>query len=202
MTLILAAAAPGQSPQGAPGASSNLGPPYDLLFKGGHVIDPANLLDDRRDVAVKDGKIAAVGENIPATDARLVVNVSGLYVTPGLIDIHVHVGHGGARLDWFEPDSPSGIRPLGIIPDTVLTSGVTTIVDAGSSGADTFLREKYEAMDHSTVRVLAFLNIVAAGMNSGREQDVTEMDPVACADTINRFRDVIVGCRPSALTKS
>ena len=189
LVLVTAAAAAGQAP---PNLSS---PPYDLLLKGGHVIDPANLLDDRRDVAVKGGKIAAVDKDIPASGARQVVDVTGLYVTPGLIDIHVHVGHGGARLDWFEPDSPSSTRPLGILADTVLSSGVTTIVDEGSSGANTFLLEKHEAIDHSTVRVLAFLNIVAAGMNSGREQDVSEMDPVACADTINRFRDVIVGVK-------
>jgi len=186
------AAAAAQGPSGPPGPA---GPPYDLLLKGGHVIDPANLIDDLRDVAVKGGKIAAVAKDIPASGARLVVDVKGLYVTPGLIDIHVHVGHGGAALDWFEPDSPSAARPLGILADTVLASGVTTIVDAGSSGANTFEREKHEAIDHSTVRVLAFLNIVAAGMNSGKEQDVTEMDPVACADTINRFRDVIVGVK-------
>ena len=192
LILVTAAAGAAQAPSNQSGPAS---PPYDLLLKGGHVIDPANLLDDRRDVAVKGGKIAAVDRDIPASGARQVVDVTGLYVTPGLIDIHVHVGHGGAALDWFEPDSPAGIRPLGILADTVLSSGVTTIVDAGSSGANTFLREKHEAIDHSTVRVLAFLNIVAAGMNSGREQDVSEMDPAACADTINRYRDVIVGVK-------
>ncbi len=168
---------------------------YDLLLKGGHVIDPENHIDEVRDVAVKGGKIAKVARDIPASAAQKTVEVGGLYVTPGLIDIHVHVGHGGARLDWFEPDAPSRIEPLGILADTVLASGVTTVVDAGSSGSHTFLREKHEAIDHSVVRVLAFLNIVAAGMNSGKEQDVSEMDPRLCAETIDKFRDVIVGVK-------
>src|SRR6266704_2006599 len=81
-------------------------PRYDLLLKGGHVIDPANGLDGKRDVAVLVGKVAAVEKDIPANEALKVVDVSGLYVTPGLIDIHYHVGHGGAPLNWFAPDSP------------------------------------------------------------------------------------------------
>src|SRR6516225_1521450 len=74
---------------------------YDLVLKGGHVIDPANHLDGVMDVAVSAGKIAAVDKDIPASQAGKVVNVAGLYVTPGLVDIHFHVGHGGAPLDWF-----------------------------------------------------------------------------------------------------
>ena len=73
-------------------------PRYDLLLKGGHVIDPANWLDAKMDVAVSLGKIAAVGKDIPANQAGKVVDVSSLYVTPGLIDIHYHIGHGGAPL--------------------------------------------------------------------------------------------------------
>jgi dihydroorotase len=170
-------------------------PQYDLLLKGGHVIDPANGVNESRDVAVKDGKVAALEKDIPGTRARKVVNVTGLYVTPGFLDIHVHIGHGGAPLDWFEPGAESHIPPLGILADTMLNSGVTTVVDAGSSGAHTFLREKREVMEHSKVRVLAFLNIVAAGMNSGKEQDVSEMDPQLCAQTIKQYRDVIVGVK-------
>ena len=168
---------------------------YDLLLKGGHVIDPANRIDEIRDVAVRNGKIAAVEKNLAATAAKKTVDVSGLYVTPGLIDIHVHVGHGGTPLNWFEPSAPVHVPPLGIPADSALASGVTTSVDAGSSGARTFLQEKLEVVDHSTVRVLAFLNIVAAGMESGKEQDVSEMDPQLCADTVNRFRNVIVGVK-------
>lgn len=168
---------------------------YDLLLKGGHVIDPANHINEPRDVAIQNGKIAAVEKNIPAKAARKTVDVSGFYVTPGFIDIHVHLGHGGAPLTWFEPGSPTHAGPLGIPTDTVLNSGVTTAVDAGSSGARTFLQEKEEVIDHAQVRVFALLNIVAAGMESGKEQDVSEMDPQLCAETIGKFRDVIVGVK-------
>ena len=125
-------------------------PRYDLLLKGGHVIDPANGLDGKRDVAVLLGKIAAVEKDIPTEEAAKVVDVSGFYVTPGLIDIHYHVGHGGAPLNWFAPDSPdhelplltaqltadprSQLAPLGVPADLALQSGVTTIVDAGTAG--------------------------------------------------------------------
>jgi len=78
---------------------------YDLVLKGGHVIDPANRIDGVMDVAVSKNKIAAVQKDIPSTDAGKVVDVSGLYVTPGLIDIHFHIGHGGAPLNWFAPDN-------------------------------------------------------------------------------------------------
>jgi len=178
-------------------ARSSIGqaPPYDLLLKGGHVIDPANHIDEVRDVAVVDGKVAAVEKDIPSSKARKTVDVTGFYVTPGLIDIHVHLAHGGASLDWFEPNASPNIQPLGLQADTMLNSGVTTVVDAGSSGAKTFLREKHEAIDHSKIRVLTFLNIVAAGMNSGQEQDVSEMDPQLCAQTIEQHRDVIVGVK-------
>jgi len=168
---------------------------YDLLLKGGYVIDPANHIHEVRDVAVRNGKIAAVEKSIAATAARKTVDVHNLYVTPGLIDIHIHLGHGGTPLNWFEPGSPFHVQPLGILADTSLASGVTTSVDAGSSGAHTFLQEKQEVIDHAKVRVLAFLNIVAAGMESGKEQDVSEMDPQLCADTVNKYRDVIVGVK-------
>lgn len=176
-------------------AASCQGQEYDLLLKGGHVIDPANHLDEPRDVAIANGRIAAVEKNLDVTRAHKTVEVMGLYVTPGLIDIHMHVGHGGAGLDWFEPDARSPQAPLGVPADLALSSGVTTVVDAGSSGARTFLQEKQEVIEHSVVRVLAFLNIVAAGMNSGKEQDVTEMDPGLCAATIGKFSDVIVGVK-------
>src|SRR6476620_10017801 len=117
-------------------------PRYDLLLKGGHVIDPANHLDEVMDVAVSKDRIAAVEKDIPASQAGKVVDASGLYVTPGLIDIHVHIGHGGAPLDWFTPEGRVHTAPYGIPADIALTAGVTTMVDAGSSGAETFLLEK------------------------------------------------------------
>jgi dihydroorotase len=168
---------------------------YDLLLKGGHVIDPANHIDEVRDVGVLQGKIAAVEKNIPADQAVKVVDVSKLYVTPGLIDIHYHVGHGGAPLNWFAPEARAHALPLGIPADLALQSGVTTIVDAGTSGADTFLQEKEEVIDRARVRVLAFLNIVTNGMNGGLEQSLDQMDVNLCVDTIKKYRDLIVGVK-------
>src|SRR5213082_1159782 len=126
------------------GASVVDTPQYDLLLKGGHVIDPANERDGRMDVAVSGSKIAAVEKDIPANQAAKVVDVSGLYVTPGLIDIHYHIGHGGAPLNWFAqdsgdhevlsptaftlPDPRSVLVPYGVPADLALQSGVTTIV--------------------------------------------------------------------------
>src|SRR5947208_2873883 len=170
-------------------------PRYDLLLKGGHVIDPANHLDAVMDVAVLKDKIAAVEKDIPASQAGKVVNASGLYVTPGLIDIHFHIGHGGAPLNWFTPEARAHIGPLGIPADLALQSGVTTLVDAGTAGAETFLQEKEEVIDHAKVRVLAFLNIVANGMNGGLEQSVDQMDPKLCAETIKKYPDIIVGVK-------
>jgi len=170
-------------------------PRYDLLLKGGHVIDPANHIDEVRDVAVFQGKIAAVEKNIPSDQAGKVVDVSKLYVTPGLVDIHYHIGHGGAPLNWFAPEGRTHFIPLGIPADLALQSGVTTIVDAGTSGAETFLQEKEEVIDHARVRVLAFLNIVADGMNGGLEQSLDEMDVKLCSDTIKKYPDIIVGVK-------
>jgi dihydroorotase len=168
---------------------------YDLLLKGGHVIDPANHIDEVRDVGVLQGKIAAVEKNIPADQGRKVVDVSSLYVTPGLIDIHYHVGNGGAPLNWFAPDARAHALPLGIPADLALQSGVTTIVDAGTSGAETFLQEKEEVIDRARVRVLAFLNIVANGMSGGLEQSLDQMDVKLCVDTIKKYPDLIVGVK-------
>jgi dihydroorotase len=170
-------------------------PRYDLLLKGGHMIDPANHIDGLMDVAVAGGKIAAVQRSIPASEAGKVVDVTGLYVTPGLIDIHVHIGQGGAPLDWFSPAARSHLAPLKIPADLNLTSGVTTIVDAGTSGADTFLMEKEEVIDRSQIRVLAWLNIVANGMNGGLEQDLDQMNVERCAETIHKYRQHIVGVK-------
>ena len=170
-------------------------PRYDLLLKGGHVVDPANHIDDVRDVAVFQGKIAAVEKDIPPDQAGKVVDVSKLLVTPGLIDIHYHVGHGGAPLNWFTPEARAHALPLGIPADMALESGVTTIVDAGTAGAETFLQEKEEVIDRAKVRVLAFLNIVGNGMGGGLEQSLDEMDPKLCAATITKYRDIIVGVK-------
>src|SRR5213079_612115 len=196
---------------GSHGASVVDTPRYDLLLKGGHVIDPANERDGRMDVAVSGSQIAAVERDIPANQGAKVVDVSGLYVTPGLIDIHYHIGHGGAPLNWFAPDSPdlevppatassttsprSQLAPLGVPADLALQSGVTTIVDAGTAGADTFLQEKEEVIDRAQVRVLAFLNIVANGMDGGLEQSVDQMDVKLCTETIQKYPEILIGVK-------
>src|SRR5262252_7971303 len=180
------------TPSGGPEAQA---PRYELLIKGGHVIDPANHIDGVTDVAVSGGKIAAVEKDIHASAAGKVVDASGLYITPGLIDIHVHITTGGAPLNWFDPAARSHIQPYAIPADLALTSGVTTVVDAGTAGAESFLTEKESVMDHAKIRVLAFLNIVANGMSGGLEQSVYQMDPKRCAETIKKYSDLIVGVK-------
>ncbi len=154
---------------------------YDLILRGGHVIDPANGIDGVLDVAVKDGKIAAVAANIPSEVGSQSISVDGYCVTPGLIDIHVHVC--GGFFAWMFPDVQA------------LTNGVTTVVDAGSAGWKGFEDFNKTIIATSQTRVLAFLNIVGAGMGGAVEQDVSEMDPVACAETIQKYPDSIVGCK-------
>ncbi|MBM3838358.1 MAG: amidohydrolase/deacetylase family metallohydrolase [Verrucomicrobia bacterium] len=179
------------SPAGRNGAAiqSRPGPPpYDLLLKGGHVIDPANKVDARMDLAIASGKIARVAKSISAAESKKVVDVAGYFVTPGLIDIHAHVFAGG-------PD-------LCVVPDVyALPNGVTTVVDAGSSGWKTFPEFKEKVIDRSTNRVLAFLNIVGAGMMGKIEQDESEMDPAAAVAMIKRFPDLIVGVKTAHFLK-
>jgi dihydroorotase len=179
----------------APSAPQKQSPRYDLLIKGGRVIDPANHIDLIMDVAIAAGKIAAVTKDIPSDETKKIVDANGLIVTPGLIDIHVHIGHGGAPLNWFTPEGRAHLAPLGIPADLMLTSGVTTVVDAGSAGANTFLQEKKEVIDRAKIRVLTFLNIVANGMNGGLEQSTDQMDAHLCADTIKKYSDIIIGVK-------
>jgi dihydroorotase len=158
---------------------------YDLVLKGGHVIDPKNKINTRRDVAIKDGKIAAVEANIPANKAAKSINVAGLYVTPGLVDIHVHV-YAGTGTAYT---GPSSVRP----DDHSFRSGVTTVVDAGSSGWRTFDDFKKLIIDNSRTRVLALLNIVGAGMAGAPEQNLKDMDPEKAAEMAGKHKDIIVG---------
>jgi len=156
---------------------------YDLLLKGGHVIDPANQVNAVRDVAVTGDKIARVAENIPATEAKKLVDVSGFYVTPGLIDIHTHL---------FVED-PGG---WGIYPDlSAFPSGVTTAVDAGSAGWKNFEEFNRRVIDKAKVRVLAFLNIVSLGMDPVGEQSMNEMDARPTAGMILKYPQILVGVK-------
>jgi dihydroorotase len=160
---------------------------YDLLLKGGHLIDPKNKISGRRDVAIKDGRIAAVSNEIPAAKALKTVNVAGLYVTPGLVDLHVHV---------FAGTGTAYTGPLSVRPDDhSFRSGVTTMVDAGSSGWRNFEDFKKLIIDPARTRVLAMLNIVGAGMAGAPEQNLQDMDPGKAAEMAAKHRDIIVGVK-------
>lgn len=154
---------------------------YDLLLKNGHVIDPQNQRNGRFDVAIIGNKIARVAPDLPGTHARNAVDVSQFYVTPGLIDIHAHFDAHGA---W-----------LSLTPDPVtLANGVTTAVDAGSCGWKNFEVFKEKVIDHSKTRLLAFLNIVAAGIDSPvAETRGDELDPEAAARMVRKYPGVLVG---------
>ena len=128
---------------------------YSIVIKDGHVIDPKNNINAVMDIAIADGKIVSVARNIDTRNATQVVNAKGLYVTPGLIDIHTH-NFVGTNLDQAYMNGPLGVVPDGF----TFRSGVTTVVDAGSSGWRTFPEFKKNIIDRSQTRVLVFLNIV------------------------------------------
>lgn len=160
---------------------------YDILLKGGHVIDPKNKINEKMDIAINQGKIALIAADISATTAKKVINVNGLFVTPGLIDIHVHV-FAGTNEEQHYMDGPNSLPPDGF----TLRYGVTTVVDAGSSGWRSFPLFKKNIIDQSKTRVLAFLNIVGDGMGA-YEQDSTDMSPVMAARFAEYYKDDIVG---------
>lgn len=165
-------------------------PRYQILLKGGHVIDPRNGVDAVMDVAVADGKIAVVRPDIGPTEARTVVDVSGLYVTPGLIDMHVHVfATTGMKGAWAGDNS--------VLPDEFgFRSGVTTMVDVGSSGWRNFEDFRNRVIDRARTRVFAMLNIVGLGMMTDvPEQNVHDMDAKATAAMALKHRDVVVGVK-------
>jgi dihydroorotase len=155
---------------------------YDLLLKGGHVIDPKNGIDRVMDVGITGGRIARVSESLDRKQAKQVVDASGLYITPGLVDIHAHV------YVWKEAGG-EGVQA----DDFSFRSGVTTMVDAGSSGWRTFPDFRDRIIAHSRTRILAFLNIVGAGMGTGKEDDPAEMDAEAAARTAKENPGIIVG---------
>lgn len=165
-------------------------PRYDLLLQGGHVIDPKNGISAVRDVAIKDGAIAAVGQRLAATDALKVVDVSGLYVTPGLVDIHVHVFAGTGERGSYAGDN--SLYPDGY----TFRVGVTTVADAGCAGWRNFEEFKEHVIDRAKTRVLAFLNIVGNGMRGGRyEQDLADMEAAPAAAMAKKYKGLIVGIK-------
>jgi len=163
---------------------------YDIVIKGGHIIDPKNNIDGVMDLAINDGKIALVSKDIDAKQGIQVVDANGMYVTPGLIDIHTHDFYG------TQPDHQYEDGNLGISPDGfTFRNGVTTVVDAGSSGWRTFPTFKSQTIDVSKTRVLALLNIVGEGMRGGYEQNENDMDAKMTALVARRYRDVVVGIK-------
>lgn len=167
---------------------------YDLVLKGGHVIDPKNGIDAVRDVAIKDGKIAAIGGGL---EGKRVADVSGLFVMPGLVDIHVHVypGVGGPAAAYAAGEN--GVWP----DDHGPRACTTTMVDAGSSGWANYDDFDKRIVKRSTTRILAFLNIVGQGMGGGKvEQNTADMEPRKVADAVLAHRDVLVGVKTAHYT--
>jgi dihydroorotase len=164
---------------------------YDLLIRGGHVIDPKAGLDALSDVAVAGGTITEVSRTIDPSRAKTVVDATGLYVTPGLIDLHTHVFYGTM------PDSYLSSGDVAVQPDAhAIRAGVTTVVDAGGAGWRNFRQFKVEVIDRALTRVLALINIVGSGMKGGPvEQDLADMDPRLTATRIREFPGLIVGVK-------
>ena len=157
---------------------------YNLLLKNGHLIDPLNKIDGKMDVAISNGKIAAVEPDINPALAQKVVDLAGLIVTPGIIDIHVHVYH------TREPEG------LSVMADShSFRSGVTTMVDTGTAGARHFLHFKRTVIDLSKTRIFAFINIVDQGMIGDFEQDVRNMDPELAASIVLAYPNICVGIK-------
>ncbi len=153
---------------------------YDLLIRGGHVIDAANNIDGLMDLAIAGRVVAAVEPDIPESQARRVVDATGLYVTPGLIDLHAHAtGFSGAMF----PE------------EMCFPYGVTTMVDCGGSGWRTFDQFNNDVIKKSQVRVFALLNIVGHGMEEDVEQNLDDMDAEATAAKIRQRSDILVGVK-------
>lgn len=163
---------------------------YDLVVQGGHVIDPANGIDGTRDVAIHKGLIAAVDAAIPAASAARSIDATGLLVTPGLVDIHVHLyatpGNEGA---WGGDNS--------VLPDGFsFRAGTTTMVDTGSAGWRNLPDFRQRVLDRFTTRKYALVNIVGLGMTTmTTEQNIYDMDAAACAAVAREHEDVVVGLK-------
>jgi len=161
---------------------------YDLLLRGGYVIDPRSDVAGYRDVAIRDGKIAAVERSIDPAQAERTLDVSGLYVTPGLVDLHVHVfstvNNPGA---WAGGNSVS--------PDSFsFRTGVTTMVDAGSSGWRNFEFFRTTVIDRARTRVLALINIAGFGMISDQTEQ-GDFNAKEVARLAKKHSDVVVGVK-------
>jgi dihydroorotase len=162
---------------------------YDLILRGGRVIDPSQKLDAVTDVAFADGKVARIGSGLQADADTDIRDLSGAIVTPGLIDLHTHVYWGGTSL---------GIDA----EDFCRRSGVTTAVDTGSAGPGNFAGFRKHVIEPSEVRILAYLHVSFAGIYAfsprvmvGESEELRLMAPVDAADVANANRDLIVGIK-------
>ncbi len=164
--------------------------PPPVLLKGGHLIDPKNGINEIMDVAISDGKITKIGKNIKPQDSAKIIDATGLYITPGLIDIHTHV-FVGTKAATF------GDGVLSLSPDDfTFRSGITTVVDVGSSGWRTFPIFKQQVIDQSLTRILAFINIAGSGMTGfPTEQEMNDMDARMTSLVIEKYPDLIVGIK-------
>ncbi|QHT71919.1 amidohydrolase/deacetylase family metallohydrolase [Rhodocytophaga rosea] len=163
---------------------------YDLLLKNGHVIDPKNGINSKIDVAIKEGKIARVAKDISSSQAAKTVDATDLYITPGLIDIHTHV-FVGSKPNTFA-DGSSSVSP----DDFTLRSGVTTVVDAGTSGWRNFPVFKENVIEQSKTRILVFLNIAGTGMSGkATQENMEDMDSDQAIQTLKKYPDIIVGIK-------
>ena len=169
---------------------------YTILIKGGRVIDAKNNINAIMDVAIKDGKIAKVSQNIDPAQAEQLVNAKGMYVTPGLIDLHAHVFWG------TEPNRYLSNSDVAVTADGFsFRSGVTTIVDAGGAGYKSFDTFKKNVIDKSSTRILSLLNIVGEGMRGGDyEQDISDMDSKLAAKKALENKEYVVGFKLAHFT--
>jgi dihydroorotase len=163
---------------------------FDLILRRGHLIDPRNGIDAVKDVAIVDGKIGAVDDVIPADQAARVMDLSGLYVVPGLIDMHVHLYATPGNRDAWAGD-------YSILPDGFsFRSGVTTMVDVGSAGRRNFEDFRFRVLDRFATRMYALVNIAGLGMaNIEAEQNIYDMDPRRTAELARAHADRIVGIK-------
>lgn len=159
---------------------------YTIVIKGGHVIDPKNNINEVMDVAIKDDKVVSIAKNIDAKQAQ-VIDAKGMYVTPGVIDIHSH-NFFGTQENHYLGDGFEALPPDGF----TFRAGVTTVVDAGGAGWKTFDTFKRQTIAHSQTRVLSFLNIVGEGMRGGPyEQNLNDMDARLTAAVVRQHKEIV-----------
>ncbi|SKC50604.1 amidohydrolase/deacetylase family metallohydrolase [Ohtaekwangia koreensis] len=160
---------------------------YSVILKGGHVIDPKNAINAKADIAIRGDTIAAIGKNLDGSRAKQVIDVSGMYITPGLIDLHSHNFY-GTQPDHYLSDGFEALPPDGF----TFRCGITTVVDAGGAGWKNFSVFKNQTIRQSKTRVLSFINIVGEGMRGGPyEQNINDMDARMTALVAQQHREIV-----------